>query len=177
MVKICGLKPHPPPPPQPFPHQLGGGGGILKWAPHYPPPPSMRRGSVIDDFALFSTLLHVTTRSHNISTKTCENKNNFVIFGKMHLVIRKDLERTPHFGSTPSPLGENTKIMATLPSLLLFLLSEWQVEDLHILVSRAEQRDKGRIFFHDAYTDEKRRVYKCMTICMTSCGLWCMKAV
>ncbi len=89
-----------------------------------------------------------------------------------------ELERTPHFGSTPFPLTANTTLIATsLLSLLLFLLSEWQVEDLHILVSRAEQRDKGRIFFHDAYTDDKRRVYKCMTICMTSCGLWCMKAV
>jgi len=63
-----------------------------------------------------------------------------------------ELERTPHFGSTPFPLTANTTIMATsLPSLLLFLLSEWQVEDLGILVSTEQGGIKGRILFHDAY--------------------------
>jgi hypothetical protein len=65
-------------------------------------------------------------------------------------------------------------IMATsLPSLLLFLLSEWQVEDMGILV-RIEQGGTKGAFCSMMPTDEKGvSVYKCMTICMTSCGLWC----
>jgi hypothetical protein len=57
-----------------------------------------------------------------------------------------ELERTPHFGSTPFSLAANTTIMATsLPSLLLFLLSEWQVEDLGILVSTEQGGTKGAL--------------------------------